>query len=708
MMPVAAATHRLREVPAARAVLAGGVAAALVVVLSVSGCSVDPPETPQFETQVFLPLGVRTSTGLDLIDDEGYIEGDSVGAAPLRFVLRGAVDSVEVGSLLDLSLPATRFSFGLDGVHLISAQPLRASILLPSLCDQFGTVPRETLNVSIAPFIIPSVIRAVSPPENITWVHLERGRVRLTLENYLPVPLAGAAGAPLRVRLRDHLTGMTLSTGEFATRIAPGATAVTEARLDGAELSRDLDLELSGSSPGSSGGLVDVHADDQVVLDASFSELVADSAYAVVPAQSVTTGGTVDIAEDMEISEGVIGEGMVRFVVENPYPVEGTARATLPSVHRATDPEVALSTSLDLPAARVGVPGRAEATLDLAGAVVSPATGSGRSLEYRLDIETRRSGGPVRLGIRASAHGTMDQGRLSFDAVLGRLDGRRFELSPTETSLDPPAGIDSLGFTSASLALEITSTIAFPSEAELTVIAEPGAGGAPVSVPLWFSVGAAVGGAPRTTRVTFDETNPRILELLTARPRKMRVSGGLRVGRGEDGTIRRTDRVWGEYMLSAPLRVRIGRITHRTDPAPFTVSRDNQDLIRENVIEASARGTVTSHFPAGLEVRLVFAGREADLALDPATHQDRVLALDPVVVAPGETDSITGRVVRSRVTPLAVTLRRDQVSFFIRDQLYSQAVLIVSGESAERAVEVTALDFVEVTAMLNFRVRVKQ
>jgi hypothetical protein len=137
------------------------------------------------------------------------------------------------------------------------------------------------------------------------------------------------------------------------------------------------------------------------------------------------------------------------------------------------------------------------------------------------------------------------------------------------------------------------------------------------------------------------------------------------------------------------------------------VSADDQDLIRDNVIGASARGTVTNHLPAGLEVRLVFAGTETGLALDPVTHPDSVLSLDPVVVAPGETDPVTGRVVRSRVTPLEVTIRPDQVAFFARHELYSQAVLVVSGEDALRTVELTASDFAEVTAMLNFRVRVK-
>ena len=708
MTPAPPVVRRPRSTSTAGAVLPGGWATALGSAFLIAGCSVDSPEAPQFETQVLLPLGIRATTGLDLIDDDGYIEGDSAGAAPLSFALRGVMEDVDVGPLLDLDGFATGFSFGLDGVRVVSGRPLRADILLPSLCGQFGSDPHETLNVSIAPFTIPSVSQAVPPPENISWVRLQRGLLRITLRNYLPVPLGGGSAGRVRVRLRDRVTGVPVGAGEFVAPIAPGDTGRTETRLDGVELSSDLDLELSGSSPGSGGVPVNVHAEDRVELEASFADLVADSAYAVAPVESLTATGAVRLAEDMEISEGLIRAGAVRFAVDNPYPVEGTARVTLPSVYSAANTNEPLFADIELPAASDRAPGRGETTFDLAGAVVRLAVGSGSSLEYLLGIVTLGSRRLVRLGTRAAARGIVDLAPIGFDSVRGRMDQRPFKVPSTETNLDPPEGIDSLSFVSASLALEITSTVAFPAEAALTLLGEPADGRAPVSVPLRFSVGAAPEGVPRVTMVTVDETNSNILALLTARPRKMSVSGELRVGDGGEGTIRRTDRIRGGYTLSAPLRMRIGRITHRTEPSHAVVSRDDQGLIRENVIEATALGTVTNHFPAALQVRLVLAGTEADLALDPATHSDRVLWLDPVAVASGETDPSTGRVVRARVTPIEVTIRPDQVAFFARDELYSQAVLVVSGEDAQRTVELTALDFAEVTAMLKFRVRVKQ
>lgn len=702
------AMHRAREALPAGAVPPVARVLALGLLLFIAGCSIDTPQTPQFETQVFLPLGVRTTTGLDLIDDDGYIEGDSAGVSVLRFVLRGTMEEIEVGPLLDLDPPATRFSFGLAGVRLVSEQALRAEFPLSTICDQVGPVPRDIPNVLIAPFTIPPVRRAVSPPEAISWVHLERGLLRVRVSNQLPIALGGVAGSPLRVRLRNRLTGAPVATAEFASRIGPGESGVASALLHQAELASDLDLELSGRCPGSDGVPVDVRVTDHVGLEASFADLVADSAYAEVPAQSLLTAGKVLLAQDMRISEGFLRTGTLRFAVENPYPVAGTGRVTFPSVHRGADPGEPLFAVLALPAASGRTPGRAETTLELAGVVVRPAEGSGDSLGYRLEIETRPSTGPVRLGIRAAARGTVDPGRLAFDSVRGRLTRRPFQVSRTETRLDPPEGIDSLSFVNAELALEITSTVAIPAEAVLTLLGVPAGGGGPVSVPLRFSVAAAVGGVPRVTTVTIDETNSNILALLLARPRTTSVSGDLFVGDGGEGTILRSDRIGGRYTLSAPLRMRVGRITHRTDPTGAAISEDDQDLIRNHVIAVAARGTVTNHFPAGLEVRLVLAGTEADLALEPATYPDRVLWLEPVAVAPGETDPVTGRVVRARVTPVELALRSDQVAFFDRDSLYSQAVLVASGEDARRTVEVTALDFVQVTAMLSFRVRVQE
>lgn len=683
----------------------------VVVLMSVLlgvGCSVDAPQVPQFETQVFLPLGVQTTTGQDLIDDDGYLQGDSAGVAPLRFVLRGSMEKVEAGALLDMDLPAKSVSFGFEGVSLVSALPLRALLPFRSLSPQIGPLSREGQRLTVDPFVIHPVSRPLSSPENIEWVRLERGLLRVTLRNYLPVPLGDGSKASAWVRLRNRETGGVLSTCEFPLTIAPGGVAVTTARLDGVEMSRDVDLELWGSSPGSGGVPVDVRADDQVIdLDVVLADLVADSVYAVVPAQTASTVGTVALAEDMEISEGSIRAGTVRLAFENPYPFPGRGRIVFPSVRRAGADDVLLR-DFDLPAARYGVPGSGHVDLDLAGWVVRPPDGSTHTLEYSASFRTPASEGPVRFGTRMAARVAIDPGRFSFDSIRGRLQDRQLTIAPSETSVDPPEGIDSLSFVSATLGIEVTSTVGFPAEAELRVTGIPAGGGDSIAVPLRFSILAAVAGVPRVTRVSIDETNSNILDLLGACPRKMLVSGSLRVGSGEEGTIRRTDWTSGAYTLSAPLRMRIGRITHRADASSFTVAHEDQDRIRENVREAAARGTVTNHFPAGLEMRLLFAGTEADLALDPAAFPDRILSLDPVVVAAGETDLVTGRVVRARVTPLDVAIRPDQVMFFARDKLYMQALLIVTGEDPQRTVELNALDYVEVSAMLNFRVWVKQ
>ncbi len=707
MIPAVPSMHRIRSTPALFRPLPGGWVVMLGLALCFLGCVIDAPEAPQFETRIYLPLGVRTSTGLDLIDDEGYVEGDSAGAGPLRYVLRGTLPESPVDRLLDLDLPTTWSSFGLSAVDLDSVRPLRAEMLLPSICDQFGPTPHDTLDVLVDRFAIRPEIRALAPPEDVSWVRLQRGRVRLTVRNHLPVPLGGAGGAPVRVRLLDRITGSPLAVGEFAAPIGPGAEGVTETRLDGLEVPSDLDLELSGSSPGSDGRRVDVRATDRVELEAFLSELVADSAEAVVPVQSFTTASSIRVAEDMEISEGLIRYGAVRFTIRNPFPLAGTARATFPAVFRAANGIEPLFVAFDLPAAVGGEPSWGGATLDLGGALFRPREGSGDRLDYELSVQTLPSGSSVRLGTGAAALGTMDPTRIALDSLRGRLDRRRFSIRPTWSHHDPPEGIDSLSFESASLTLEITSTIAFPAEAELFVTGRPVGGGELPSVPLRLSIPAAAGTVPQVTRFTIDESNLQLLGLLRAHPRSLLVHGELLVGSGEEGTIHRTDRVWGAYALSAPLRGRMGRITHRTDPSSFTVDPEDQERIRDHVLGASAHGTVTNHAPAQLEVRLIFAGTEADLALDPGAHPDRVLALDPVAVAPGETDPATGRVVRSRETPLEVKIRSDQTSFFARDRGYSQAVLVVSGEDASRVVEVTAADFVRVAAILDFRVWVR-
>jgi hypothetical protein len=205
-----------------------------------------------------------------------------------------------------------------------------------------------------------------------------------------------------------------------------------------------------------------------------------------------------------------------------------------------------------------------------------------------------------------------------------------------------------------------------------------------------------------------DETNSAILSWIGARPRRLRFEGAFRVGAdGEVATVRRTDAVRGAYTLSAPLRMRIGRIHHRTEAFRLTLDEEAQERIRENVVSAEAVGVVRNHFPAGMTARLVFGVTERSLDLDPEAFPDSVLALDSILVAPGVVGPSGGRVTETTESPVAITIDPDRVPFFARGELFARIALTVSGADSDRVVEVTAADFVEVNAMLRFAVRVK-
>ena len=249
----------------------------------------------------------------------------------------------------------------------------------------------------------------------------------------------------------------------------------------------------------------------------------------------------------------------------------------------------------------------------------------------------------------------------------------------------------------------MVSTVGLSSEADITVQATPDAGGPPVTLSLHFPVPAASSpGTPVVTRATADETNSNILELIRARPRRLTLGGGILLGGvGQPGTVRRSDSVRGSYALTAPLRMTIGRVSHRADAFRTTMSKDDQDRIRRNLLSGSAVGRVENHLPAGLTARLLFAAREADLA----AHPDVIL--DSIQIAPGRVDSTTGRVLCSVSTTFDIGMSQEQIAFFARDEFYGQVVFTVQGPDAQTVVEMTALDYVNVRGMLQFRMRVR-
>lgn len=662
---------------------------------AVFGCTIEKPEKPAFETDFHLPMGTQKTTGLDLYEDSEYIGGDSTGAGPLAFVLEGEIEEVQVGSALDARSPASSFVAALDEIEISAPASSRVEFPIGSLNGAPSADPEGEV---VEPFSFEGLPLSVPRVNAFEWIRLRAGVVRVRILNNMPVALGAPGEIALRANLRDAAEGRVLETAEVQGEIAPRGEAELEFDLAGQSLHNELQFEVRGMSPGSEGLPVPVQVTDGITLDITLENLEPDSVVAEIPPQTLRFSRTVTLAEDLRIQEATIQDGLFTLSLRNDFALSATAVFRFPDLYRGDQPFP--PQYVFLPAAH-GSAERVEMTIDLQGADLSAPQGEFLTeLRYEVEVTTEAVRQSVPIGLRQTASGSFEPATVRFARVAGILDRRRVEVKETETDFDPPEGIEDLEFQNASLTLEVLSTIGFGADVGLRVEGMSEEGGEPVTVPLDFAMAAGTPENPSETSVVVDEANSAILDLIRARPERLRISGEVLVGgSGGVGEIRRTDRVWGRYRVLAPLRVRLGSIEHESDPFRMTLDDEDQDRIRDYLVSGTASGTVENHFPVGLVARLAFAATEEDLEGNPA------VVLDSILVLPAPVDA-EGRVVRSLSTPFEVLLDPEEIQFFARPLVFGRVLLRVTGPDPDRVVLITALDYVDVRGMIHLRARV--
>ncbi|MCC7141290.1 MAG: hypothetical protein IT349_04240 [Candidatus Eisenbacteria bacterium] len=669
---------------------------AILLLLACAGCGLEAPKAPRYETDLYVPLGRERASGIDLLRGSDYFSGDSTGVEPLRFRLDGTIDPFTVDELLDLDVPTTRIQSGLDDLTFDAPAPRSASFTLEDLSAL--DLPGNGAPVVVPAFIIDDAVQVLDPEAAFDWVRFRAGEVRVRLGNRLPVPIGGTGARALGVRVRNLSSGAIAADLRADQELAPGDDWSGVLPLSGIELERQVRLEVYGGSAGSGG--VPVRIENSAGLDVglSYGGVAADSIRAALPEQEISLDGSIRLSSDsgIRVRSGRIESGVIGFSLRNPFPLPAELTLSLPELEREA---TSIEQTFSIAAARNGIPATFLGSIDLADVTWDLAQPTDR-LSYRLRGTIAGSGGTVvALGLLQQAEFTTSPATLRCDDLEGTMTARGISIPSAETSIDPPEGIDRLDFAQAELSLEVENGVPLPARAALQIVGLDPRNGPEVTIGLDADIEAGGLDGPRTTRLVFDSATTDLLALIRSRPRRLRLGGELRVGDGSALVlIRRADRVGGNYALEAPLRARIGELTYESDPYRFSIADQAEEAIQDDVILATAEGTVENHFPMGLRAEFVFAEEESGLG-NPAVR------IGPVAVAAADTDA-KGRVQASRFSPFTLAVSRDDVDFFARDEVFGRVAFFIEGDSS-RLVDVTANDFVEVKALLRFRVRVE-
>lgn len=645
------------------------------------GCEIKSPEMPTFDSSVLIPLGTERVEILDALEDEDYLVQDGDGG--VNFFIEGDADTMGFDFELATDIAAQTIEQGLGNFELAALDPLSYRFELGDLW-----APAAGASGAIAP--VPAFpISVLSPPQDVPDVEsasLASGSLTITVVNNLPVPISADSGADrIELVLENPATGLTFAGFQF-DEIAPGASQQKTASLVGMRLPGELQVRLSGGSPGSGGAFVTINGSDSIEVNAEFSDLVVSEADAVVGAQDFQTQFETELPADYEIQRAVIESGSVELILTNDMPIPCTAVLTWAEVVDLDGQP--LATTVDLVAY-----GSAERTLDFAGRIVDGGGSALTALTADVAISTPGSGSSaVTLSADDGLTASLTGGRIAFSSVTGIVPLEQVQLEPLEEQIDLPEELDGLELTAATMALHITNSSGLAGQVDL-VLTGTSVGGAVRTLSIARDIQPSLEDrAPTTTTILLDESNSTLIDFLNNLPDHIALEGEVLVG-GSEGTVHADDFAIVDWEITAPVEVVIQDATIETDPDALDTDEDLRDLIDDHIRGARLETEILNHLPMGVEIRILAGPDTLTLAEAP------LLDIGPLVVAAAAVDPTTHVVSDPVVSRPELELTEEQARVFAQPDLFTM-VAVRLPSSGGQPVRLMASDYLEIRGLV--------
>jgi hypothetical protein len=570
----------------------------VVVILTLSQCTVKKPEAPTWETQLTVPLINRTYPMEELIrraDQDGItMVGDTI-----QYAITYDLDTFRLDQdNLTTSDLTYGFSAQLGTIDLDAPTVAPMSAAASSITGLATFVPG---NVPATAFTLSNDVPTIT---SFGSVSVHDGHLYAVVTNSLGIVLD-----TVRVILYDVARSYPIDTGFITGGLNDGETDSALISLDGKTISNDLRVDIRCHTPGGS------------VLSASGKELAtavhfsdpfsADQAMAQVPALSRTDSQVVSVAESDVIDQAVISEGTLTITIANGTSLPAEVDVTIPELNQAGIP---LSLTRTVPA-----DGSTPITVDLAGYRLEPnGSTAPQTIAVVASLSSDGSGAnqvPVdqsdAIAVDASLSG------LTFSSVTGTFANTSSTFDPVIEDIDIPQGFEGIHLSHVVLNLEITNGVSLPGQISVQLNGNNGR-----TLTLDDAVSPATL-STATTTVLVDTTAATFLDPI---PSQISASGEAQFGDGvTPGTIRAGDFVTGRVQLIAPMEMIIDETPIETDISSETIDQDNIDQITDHVLEAAFIYNVISRLPLGATMNIYLSGDSATLYSNPQLVIDGIL-----------------------------------------------------------------------------------
>jgi len=635
------------------------VAVICVVCVLVGAFCLKPPEMPQWDVSLNIPLYRGNFRLVDLLDTaQFHVQPDSTVA----FAVDVPIDPVTPGEALDVFAVNKSVRIGLAD-FVISG--LGDGQVRADLSDIVKVpLPDSGAKGVLEPF--EATFERECPLSGVADADIVQGLVRVTATNYTALAF----------------DSLVVSSALGVCRLgALPAHGIGAARMDvgGATVSSPMLLTCNVGSPGT-GDSVQLSKHDSVVVRLEFDSLRVGSARIQIPEAQGQKRCQVGIASSkpFRIDSLALNSGTCCLQVANEFGVPADVQVDVP--------KLGINSSY-----RLEGHGTVSLDLDLAGLKLDNRSRVNSLFDFHVTAEPERTEDFVELSKSDGVAVSYQTTELGTRVVAGEfLQPVYVGSARRKLPQLVPYGIKGLRVVSAELALDFDNSVGFPLDLYLKLTSlRDGASAAVVETTVTVAAGQ---GMPRLSEFILPMTG-----LINAGPDSICLEYTARIlgsGSCEQGAS-----VTGRAMVSTPLRIAFVPDTVPTPARQVQISGDQRQLIAKHLVGAGASLNIVNHLPIGLGGRLVIS---RDSTATGTTLTDSVVI--PFGVRGGKCDR-RGNCVGDADTALAFELDSAEVSLLHAWPLNARVLFELPRTDT---VNVLTTDRMAFDALLNLRVRVKE
>ena len=394
----------------------------------------------------------------------------------------------------------------------------------------------------------------------------------------------------------------------------------------------------------------------------------------------------------IQIAHAIIAEGGLTFKATNRTAIPLQVELVLDDVKRSDGtPHSFLIDELDLGGIKT-------VSFDLAGSEFAPQNPLELRFSYRVQGEFAEAAVSEELLLE------VETGDLLLSRVEGVLDEVILSVSPVTRTVDFPAGLDQIAFSSAALEVALTSGVGFRSRIDIHV---EGTNSQGEQGSLMISEAFQRGDIDYPVSLALSRTSAELTEFLSLLPTEVVVAPTVRIGDGESVEVIDASH-WvyidhvrfasqGHFQIEEDTRIEFDPIFRRFQ------DDDVRRRIQASLDSAVVVTAIENHLPIGIRVSLWVAPRAEDVYGSENLFTDneangylRIPKQGSFAVEAGEVGP-EGQVVASAFSHQRIALVDEDVQVFLREEGVYTGIL-VELDKTPREVVMRGSDFVAVEA----------